>query len=141
MVAASDLTKSKKEYKHTPTALWAADQAGGKEGIDPLNKGEKRLKDGEVPYRPTDKEISDAVMHGISRQPTDQEMFGKFVVTEEMAKKAQDDWENKANKAFDEMKAPIVSKEEPTPEWGEGESFNKSLSRKELEERNMFTDE
>ena len=132
-----DLTKSEKEYKHTPTALWAADMYGsGKEGVDPLNKAEKRLKEGEVPYRPTDKEISDAIMYGASSQPTDEEMFGGGVVTEEMVQKAQAEWDNRMNKSLTHVNIG----EEDDGEWANGESFNKSLSPEELAKRNMHVE-
>lgn len=133
----SELKKSDEEYNHKPTALWAADKhGGGKEGVDPLNKAEKRLKDGEVPYKPTDEEIANAVMYNAPKQPTDAEMFGHLVVTEDMIKAAEDEWAGKMNKSLTHV--DIGDTEE---EWGNGESFNKSLSREELEKRNMFTDQ
>lgn len=135
------LNKSEEEYKHKPTALWAAQMSGGKAGgVDPLNKAKPRIKEGEVPYRPTDEEIRKAVIHNAPKQPTDEELFGHLVVTEEMVKKAQQDWENKMNSTFDAMKAPIISEEDQDHEWGTGKSFNESLSREELEKRNMYTD-
>lgn len=137
----SELKKSDEEYKHTPTALWAAAISGGKEGIDPLNKSEKRLKEGEVPRKPTNEEIRKAIMHNAPKQPTDEQLFGHLVVTEEMVKAAEEEWNNSMNKAFDDMKAPITPKEEQEAEWADGKSFNESLTREELEKRNMHTGE
>lgn len=132
-----DLTKSEKEYKHIPTALWAADQyGGGKEGVDPLDKSEKRIKEGEVPYRPTDKEISDAVMHNAQRQPTDEEMFGKFVVTEEMAKAAQEEWEGRLTKSLTHPKIG----DDTAAEWTGREPLTKGMTEEELAKWRMHTD-
>lgn len=132
-----DLTKSEKEYKHTPTALWAADMyGGGKEGVDPLNKSEKRIKDGEVPHKPTDKEISDAVMHNAPQQPTDEELFGAGVVTEEMVKKAQEEWDNKLNQS---LQHPKIG-DDTAIEWTGREPLTKSMSEEELAKWRMHTD-
>lgn len=135
------LTKSDEEYKHEPTALWAADQSGGKAGgVDPLNKAKPRINPDEEPYRPTDEEIAKAVLHNAPKQPTDEELFGHLVVTEEMVKAAEEEWNNKMNKAFDDMKAPIISEENKEHEWASGKAFNDSLTREELEKRNMYID-
>ena len=131
-----ELSKSDDDYQHIPTALWAADQhGGGKVGVDPLNKAEKLIKNGEKPESLTDAQISEYIMRNAPKQPTDEEMFGHLVVTEEMAKKVQDDWDNSMNKSLTHPK--IGDKEEV--EWGTGESFNDSLSDKERLKRNMYT--
>ena len=135
----SELEKSDKEYKHTPTALWAANESGGKEGgIDPLNKAKKINEDGE-PYRPTNEEISAAIMHGASGQPTDEQLFGHLVVTEEMAKKAKEEWEGSMNKSLTHPK--IITEEEEETDWGSGQSFNSTLTDEERYKRNMHTGE
>ena len=76
-------------------------------------------------------------MHGASSQPTDEEMFGQFVVSEEQVQKVQAEWDNRMNKSL----THVNISEEDGGEWANGESFNKSLSREELEKRNMFTGE
>lgn len=135
------LNKSKEEYKHEPTALWTAQACGRKEGgVDPLNKAEKRIKEGEVPRKPSNEEIAKAVLHNAPKQPTDEELFGHLVVSEEMAKKAEENWNTKMNSAFEAMKAPIIKKEDKDHEWATGKSFNESLTREELEKRNMYID-
>jgi hypothetical protein len=137
----SELKKSDEEYNHTPTALWAADKhGGGKEGVDPLNKAKPRIAEGEVPVMPSDDEIAATILHNAPSQPTDEQMFGHLVVTEEQVQKAEKEWANSMNKAFDDMKAPITPTEEQEHEWADGKSFNESLSREELEARNMYTD-
>jgi len=45
------------------------------------------------------------------------------------------------DKAFDDLKAPITTQEEQEAEWASGKSFNQSLTREELEARNMHADE
>lgn len=135
------LNKSEEEYKHKPTALWAAQISSGKAyGIDPLSKAKPRIKEDEIPYKPTNEEIAKAVLYNVPKQPTDEELFGHLVVTEEMVKKAEEEWNNRSNNAFNAMKAPITSKQDQNHEWANGKSFNDSLTREELEARNMFTD-
>jgi len=130
------------DYRHIPTALWAADQhGGGKQGIDPLNKSEKRIKEGETPYRPTDKEITAAIMHNAPKQPTDEEMFGHLVVSEEQVAKAKADWYNKLQGFYDAAMKPVIPEEEQELEWGSGKSFNSTLSDQERLKRNMYTGE
>jgi hypothetical protein len=128
-------------YAHTPTALWAASQyGGGKHGVDPLNKAEPRLKKGEEPYRPSDEEIRAAIMHNAPKQPTDMEMFGHLLVTEEQIQKKKQDWENSLQKNIDDLNAPINPGNEDA-DWGSGKSFNSTLTEEERLKRNMFTKE
>jgi len=133
-----ELNKSN-NYTHTPTVLWAADQhGGGKQGVDPLNKAKPRLEKGEVPYRPTDEEISNTILHNAPKQPTDLEMFGHLLVTEEELQKKEADWENKVQKNISDLNEPINS-DNQEEEWGTCKSFNESLSDEERYKRNMFT--
>ena len=140
-----ELTKSvKEEYKHEPTALWAADMyGGGKEVVDPLNKAEKRLKDGEVPRKPTNEEIAKIIMHGIDRkgirQATDEELFGHLVVSEEMAKAAQKEWDNKLNAFYEEANKSITS--DTANEWNGREPLTKGMTEEELAKWRMYTGE
>lgn len=131
-----DLKKSD-NYQHVPTTLWAADQhSGGKVGVDPLNKAEPRLKEGEEPYRPTNEEIAKAVMYNAPKQPTDEEMFGHLVVSEEQLEKSKADWENKLQGFYDAATTPINESNEDV-DWGSGQSFNSTLSDEERLKRNM----
>ena len=68
-------------------------------------------------------------------------MFGHLVVTEEMAKKAEDDWQNKQGNLIKALHEPIIPKEEQQQEWGDGASFNDTLTEEERLKRNMHTDE
>jgi len=136
-----ELKKSDEEYTHEPTALWAADKhGGGKQGVDPLNKSKPVLVKGEIPRKPTNEEIAGYILKGAPQQPTDEQMFGHLVVTEEMAKKAEDDWQNKQGNLIKALEAPIIPEDQKDAEWASGESFNDSLTEEERIKRNMFTD-
>lgn len=49
------------------------------------------------------------------RQATDEELFGHLVVTEEMAKQAENEWENRYTKTMNDLNKPIDNKE---VDWG-----------------------
>ena len=133
--------KKTDDYEHEPTALWAADKhGGGKEGVDPLNKSKPILAKGEIPKGQSNEEIAEYILRGTPSQPTDEEMFGHLVVTEEMAKKAEWEWENKQNNLIKALNEPVIPEEKQQIEWGDGCSFNDSLTEAERIKRNMFTD-
>lgn len=142
-----ELEKSEEEYIHEPTALWAADMhGGGKQGVDPLNKAKPVNAPGEVPIKPSNEEIAEFILKGKDvngggpiGQPTDEQMFGHLVTTEEQLHKAKEDWDNKLNGFYEAAQSPIIPKEEEQLEWGDGASFNESLSDEERLKRNMFT--
>jgi hypothetical protein len=75
------------------------------------------LRKGEVPRRPSDAEIRECIMKGAPKQPTDQEMFGRFEVTEEQAKAAQEQWEGTFTRFFKTNHPPIES-QDPNKTWG-----------------------
>lgn len=74
------------------------------------------LRKGEIPRRPTDAEVRNAILKGAPRQPTDQELFGGGVVTEEMAKARQEEWNSQFTKFFRTQHEP-VEKNSPN-DWG-----------------------
>jgi hypothetical protein len=87
---------------------------------DPLSKPVQvgpRLKKGEVPRRPSDKEIRDAILAGAPMQPTDEQLFGSLVKTQEEIDAAHKEWENTFNRHFDGLKKP-VEKQELNKSWG-----------------------
>ncbi len=135
--------KKSDDYVHTPTALWSADQAGSKAGgVDPLNKAKPRIKQNEEPYRPTDEEITSAVMYNAPKQPTDEQLFGHLVVSEEQLKKAEDDWHNTLQNFYSAANAPVLKKNDnEEEEWASGKSFNSTLTEEERLERNMYKGE
>lgn len=124
-----DELKKNDDYKHTPTALYV----NNPQGIAQKGEAAPRLAKGEVPRKPTNEEIAKAILHNAPKQPTDEQLFGGGVVSADTAKKAQTDWEESINKS---LTMPNLNEEE---EWGNCKSFNSSLSREELEKRNMFT--
>jgi hypothetical protein len=137
----SELKKSN-DYKHTPTALWVNDPSSGvaplKEGVKPL------LKNDEVPDSQTDEEIRAVIMNGMDRpglrQPTDAELFGHLTRTQEQVDAAKAEFENRMNSSIAKLHAPVTGKTyEEDEAWGDGKSFNSTLSKSELEKRNMFT--
>ena len=137
--------KKTEEYKHVPTALWAADNSGGKQGgVDPLNKAKKINEDGEEPYRPSDKEVSDHIMKGFADsaqgQWKDSEHLHKEIVTQEQADELEKNWENALQGFYDAAKAPVLKKGDEQKEWGSGKSFNSTLTDEERLKRNMHTD-
>lgn len=82
------------------------------------------LKKGEVPRRPSDMEVRKAILgdqrdffgNPIQTQPTNEQLFGGGVVTEEMAKKAQENWEGTFTRFFRAKHEPI-EKAQPV-QWG-----------------------
>ena len=74
----------------------------------------------------------------IKLQATDQELFGGLVVTEEQIKKAEEEYENKLNKWYTEANKNVDNKD---VEWGEGKSFNSTLTEEERLRRNMHLGE
>lgn len=140
----SELNKAEEEYKHEPTALWAAATYAPNEGVDPLiGDAEPINKKGEVPRKPTNEEITKAIMHGTNqkgvRQATDEELFGHLVVSEEQVKKAEAEWDNTFNGFYEEANKPVTG--DTAAEWNGREPLTKGMSEKELEAWRMFTGE
>lgn len=73
-------------------------------------------------------------------QPTNEQLFGACVVTEEMAKTADDKWNNTFSTHFNQLNTKIdhLNKSQVEGSWGIGKSFNSLLSKKELNERNGY---
>lgn len=74
----------------------------------------------------------------IKLQPDDFILFGGGVVSEEEATKRQQEWENRLQKS---LTMPSVGAPLDEEEWGTCKSFNSTLSREELLERNTYTGE
>ena len=108
----------------------------------PLTYTGPTLKKGEVPVKPSNEEITKAILAGAPRQPTDEEMFGHLVVSQEQVDAAKEAFDNKIVDFFKEAQKPITGQTEVADEeWGNGKSFNSMLSKSELEERNRFVGE
>lgn len=132
-----DELKKSDEKPHKPTALWVNDPSVG---IAPKGDAFPRLAKGEIPRRPSNEEIAKAILPSKSSQPTDKELFGHLVPTEEQLKKAEFEWENKFNNHFAGLntKLPTLVEDE---EWGTCKSFNSTLSPEELVKRNTYVND
>jgi len=140
-----ELNKSD-NYKHTPTALWAAETSGSKEGgVDPLNKAKKINEDGVEPYRPSNEEVSEYIMKGFANsaqgQWKDSEHLHKEIVSEAQAEEMEKNWKNGINNFYKAANTPVIKEVEKEVEWGSGESFNSTLTEEERLKRNMHTGE
>lgn len=83
--------------------------------------------------------IAEAILKNAPKQPTNKQLFGHLVPTEEEVKKAEKDWHNKINNS---LAIPNIGKlVEDEEEWANGKSFNDTLSREDVLKRNMFTGE
>jgi hypothetical protein len=73
------------------------------------------------------------------RQPTNEELFGHLVVSEEQVKKAEENWNNTFNNHFDLLKKPIENqRSKENLEWGKGKSFNSTLTEEERRARASY---
>lgn len=92
-------------------------------------------------------ELAQSILRDRPPQPTDEQMFGHLVVTEEMEKAFKKKWENVFNKHFNGFKQPVdhLNKCKIEAKWEYGKSFNsllkEQLSSKEIAERNLNTEE
>lgn len=144
----SELYKSKdEEYSHEPSALWAAQNVGGKAGgVDPLNKAKPVNAPGEIPRKPTNDEITLYILkgadaHGVG-QWRDEDYLHKEIVSQEKADLLQKAWENRFNDHFALLNKPVEDqKSRDNLEWGSGKSFNEALTDEERLRRNMYTGE
>ena len=108
------------------------DKTDGLKGADVAKLAAMQIATGQLP-----------VLIKAKPQPTNEELFGKFVVTEEMAKAAEKEWNNKIQDSLTEARKPIDHLNKPQVEgkWGYGKSFNQmlkgQLSEEELAKRNL----
>ncbi len=64
------------------------------------------------------------------RQPTDEELFGGLVVTEEQVKKAEEAWENTFSNFFSLQNKPVEKQDKIT--WGRGPIHKEVPTEEEL---------
>lgn len=76
----------------------------------PLNKMEK-------PPTPSNEEIAKAILDGAPAQPTDEQLFGHLVPSEEMVKTAENNYENFHNNFYNEVIKPVET-QSPDKGWG-----------------------
>ena len=131
-----DELKKSDDYKHKPTALWVNDSSVG---VAPKGEAKPLLTKGEKPVMPSNEQIAKAILSGAPKQPTDEEMFGSLVVSQEQVDQAKDDFDNKILNFFKEAAKPLTGETAVTEEaWGNGKSFNSLLSKSEQAQRNMY---
>lgn len=121
----SDEEKKELEDRYKTNIKRASEDGGLKKGADVAKEA---LTTGNLP-----------IMSGSHQQPTDQEMFGHLVKSEQEIKAAEKAWEQSFAKGFDKLKAPIdkLNKSDVGKrEWKPGKSFNSMLTEEELAERN-----
>ena len=93
--------------------------------------GKPTLAKGEVPRKPSDEEIRKAILAGAPKQPTNEQLFGGGVVTEEQANKAKGDWENIINNWHTNVNKP-VEKQDLNKSWGSrGPIWKEEMSEEE----------
>lgn len=89
------------------------------------------LKKGEVPRKPTDEEISKAILSGAPSQPTNEQLFGGGVVTEEEANKLKKGWNNSINDWYTDAKKPVEN-QDLNKSWGcRGPIWKEELTEEE----------
>lgn len=71
----------------------------------------------------------------VQLQATDEQLFGHLVRTEEQIKKAELEYEQKLNKWYQQANSNVDNRDVP---WGEGKSFNSTLTEDERLKRNMY---
>ena len=88
------------------------------------------------------KSFGDTIKEGASKlQPTDEQLFGHLVVTQEQVDKAQEEFESKLDFYNDWVAGRIKTsgeKPEDNETWANGTSYNSQLSSEELKKRNGY---
>ncbi len=104
-------------------------------------------KPGEVPRRPTNIEVSQAIMANMPkqmRQPTTAEQIewakaAGLIKSAEQEEVLQKDWEGRLNDFYKAASEPVDQQNYDNESgWGSGGSFNDGISAEELEKRNKF---
>lgn len=138
-----ELLNKSSDYKHKPSALWVNNASFG---VAPKGDAKPLLAKGEVPVAPSNEAVTAEILRGMDapglRQPTDEEMFGSLVVSQEQIDAAEKAYETKIADFYAMATKPLTGKTEELDEaWGTGKSFNSTLSKSELAQRNMYTGE
>jgi hypothetical protein len=140
----SELKKSKDEYEHKPSALWAASIHAPNQGVDPLKKDAGPVnKPGEVPTKPKNEEIAKAILNGWVNSPQaqwrDDEHLKKEIIDEANLAKHKRNWEENPGAVFEQMQKDSKIGD-PVEEWNGREPLTKGLSEEELIKWRMSTD-
>jgi|SRR5688500_7819581 len=75
-------------------------------------------------------ELANSIIRDTPPQPTNEQMFGHLVPSEEQVRKAEHEWENKISGFYEEATKPIEPQVET--EWGNCKSFKDTLTEEEL---------
>lgn len=94
------------------------------------------LKKGEVPRRPSDWEVRNTILSGAPKQPTDQQLFGHLVPTEEQVRAAEEQWNGQFTRFF-KSKHPTVEKNSPNDFGNRGPVNHNDRSQLTEEERRI----
>jgi len=78
--------------------------------------------------------LAKSIVRDTPKQPTDEELFGHLVPTEEQIQKADHEWENKLQLGYEEASKPIDPNHEDR-EWGMCKSFRDRLTEEELKKK------
>ena len=135
----SELKKSD-DYKHTPSALFVNNPSG----ISPKGEAAPRLAKGEIPPKPTDEEITNAILHNAPKTPSAEEVERHLIrqglaYTPEQLAEMEEEYQTRLVKSLTMRKVTKFADEEK--DWATGKSFNSTLSREEVLKRNMETGE
>jgi hypothetical protein len=71
----------------------------------------------------------------VKLQATDEELFNHLVMSEEQLKKAEQDYQQRLNKWYEQVNNNVDNKD---VDWGDGKSFNDTLTEEERLQRNMY---
>jgi hypothetical protein len=88
------------------------------------------------------KNFADSIRAGVPQQPTNEQLFGHLVKSEEQIQKEEEMYKSRLDFYNDWAAGRIKTsgeKPEDNEAWGSGTSFNSTLSPEELKKRNTHT--
>jgi hypothetical protein len=118
---------------HTAQVSHRFEKTSGSTGADTASEAIQQIMQNKLPE----------INKGMKLQPTNEEMFGHLVITEEEIKKQEEAWHNRfaslshGKKPIDVLNKSAVSNRE----WKTGTSFNSMLTEEELRERSKSVSE
>ena len=101
----------------------------------PLSKPLKKTSTGKEAINDQFDGLATSIIADTPPQPTDEQLFGHLVPTEEEVKKAEYEYENRIRLGYEEALKPI-DPEHDKREWGVCKSFKDSLTEEELKQYN-----
>jgi hypothetical protein len=117
---------------HTAQVSSRFEKTDGRKGIDTATQAIQQIMQNKLPE----------MNKGLKLQPTNEELFGHLVITEEEAKKQEEVWRNRfASLSFKKPIDTLNKCQISDRKWEQGKSFNSMLTEEELLERNRHTKE